>query len=55
MCHHLLSSKYDVNFAQPLQLFGLQKLCKLVLGLSGPENQSDTALLHGATDMQRVP
>ena len=53
VCHHLLFSKYNVNFAQTLQVFDVQKFCKLVLGLSGPENQGGPALLHGATDTKR--
>ena len=53
VCHHLLFfSKYNVNFSQLLQVFGLQKFCKLVLGLSGSDNQGGTALLRGATDTE---
>ena len=29
MCHDVLFSNYNVLFAQPLQVFDLQKLCKL--------------------------
>ena len=29
MCHHLLFSKYNVHCAQPLQVFDIEKLCKL--------------------------
>ncbi|CAB1436735.1 unnamed protein product [Pleuronectes platessa] len=40
---------------EPLQVFGVQKLCELVLRLSGPENQGGPALLRGAPDTQSVP
>lgn len=53
-CHHLLLTKY-AHFAQPLQIIGLQKLYKLVLGLSGPENPGGTACLCSGTDPDRVP
>lgn len=56
-CHDSWSFyKYFVNFSQPLQVFGLQKICQLALGLPGPEIQSgDAACLHGVDDMVQIP
>ncbi len=47
--NHSVLTKY-AHCVQPLQVPGLQELCELVLGLSGPKNQSSAACLRGATE-----
>ncbi|KAI2644133.1 3-isopropylmalate dehydratase large subunit [Labeo rohita] len=43
------------EITQSVQVFGLQELRQLVLGLSGPKDQGGAALLCGPTHKSRVP